>query len=78
MFKTNPLKNLPQTTSYPIQISNDLKYVQEFWWILMRVFCLLFIKGDPSCYLYPVKFLILNTTTVTRDNEGLSEIKPIF
>lgn len=78
MFKTNPLKNLPQTTSYPIQISNDLKYVQEFWWILMRVFCLLFIKREPKLLFIPVKFLILNTTTVTRDNEGLSEIKPIF
>lgn len=77
MFKTNPLKNLPQTTSYPIQISNDLKYVQEFWWILMCVFVYFLSRENPSCYLYPVKFLILNTT-VTRDNEGLSEIKPIF
>lgn len=52
MFKTNPLKNLPQTTSYPIQISNDLKYVQEFWWILMRVFCLLFNQGRTQAVIY--------------------------
>lgn len=53
MFKTSPLKNLPQTTSYPFQISNDLKYVQEFWWILMRVFCLLFIKGESKLLFIP-------------------------
>lgn len=52
MFKTSPLKNLPQTTSYPFQISNDLKYVQEFWWILMRVFLFTFYQGRIQAVIY--------------------------
>lgn len=33
-------------------------------------------RENPNCYLYPVKFLMLNPTTVTRDNKVLSEIRP--
>lgn len=50
MFKINPLKNLPQTTSYPIQISNDLKYVQEFSSVFFVYF---FIKGEPKLLFIP-------------------------
>lgn len=45
-----------------------------FVWLFV---CLYFLsRENPNCYLYPIKFLTLNTTTVTRDNEVLSDLNP--